>query len=65
VVARHDAADVLEACRARTDKEAAARKRYAAGELSLDVNAMRERLAERGLTYVDAPADAARPGDAG
>ena len=29
------------------------RKRYAAGELSLDVNAMRERLTERGLRYVD------------
>jgi len=52
VVAREEAASVLEACRARTDKEAAARKRYAAGELSLDVNAMRDRLAERGLTYV-------------
>ena len=53
VVDRRRAADVLTACQARTDKEAASRKRYAAGELSLDVNAMRERLAERGLTYVD------------
>jgi 4-hydroxy-4-methyl-2-oxoglutarate aldolase len=53
VVARTAAASVLEACQARTDKEAAARKRYAAGELSLDVNAMRDRLAERGLQYVD------------
>ena len=35
------------------DKEAANRKRYASGELSLDVSAMRERLARKGLTYVD------------
>ena len=53
VVPRHAAASVLDACRARTEKEAAARKRYAAGELSLDVNGMRERLTERGLRYVD------------
>jgi 4-hydroxy-4-methyl-2-oxoglutarate aldolase len=59
VVARAEAASVLEACRARTGKETAARKRYAAGELSLDVNAMRERLAGRGLTYVDQAAQGA------
>jgi 4-hydroxy-4-methyl-2-oxoglutarate aldolase len=53
VVPRHAAASVLDACRARTEKETAARERYAAGELSLDVNAMRERLTERGLRYVD------------
>ena len=62
VVDRRRAADVLTACQARTDKEAVSRKRYAAGELSLDVNAMRERLAERGLTYVDQePGNAAAP----
>jgi 4-hydroxy-4-methyl-2-oxoglutarate aldolase len=44
---------VLEACRARARKEEAARERYAAGELSLDVSGMRERLAERGLRYVN------------
>jgi 4-hydroxy-4-methyl-2-oxoglutarate aldolase len=53
VVPRHAAASVLGACRARAEKEAASRERYAAGELSLDVNAMRERLTERGLRYVD------------
>jgi 4-hydroxy-4-methyl-2-oxoglutarate aldolase len=34
-------------------KEAAVRERYAKGELSLDLHAMRERLARKGLTYVD------------
>jgi 4-hydroxy-4-methyl-2-oxoglutarate aldolase len=53
VVPRLDAPAVLEASRARAAKEEAARKRYAAGEVSLDVNSMRERLAERGLRYVD------------
>jgi 4-hydroxy-4-methyl-2-oxoglutarate aldolase len=53
VVPRDGAAAVLEACQARADKEAAARQRYAAGELSLDVNRMREQLAAAGLRYVD------------
>jgi 4-hydroxy-4-methyl-2-oxoglutarate aldolase len=53
VVPRLDAASVLDACKARAAKEAASRERYAAGELSLDVNNMRDRLAERGLRYVD------------
>jgi 4-hydroxy-4-methyl-2-oxoglutarate aldolase len=53
VVPRLDSSAVLEASRARAQKEEAARARYAAGELSLDVNGMRERLAERGLRYVD------------
>jgi 4-hydroxy-4-methyl-2-oxoglutarate aldolase len=54
VVPRRTVADVLAAAQAREDKEAANRKRYADGELSLDVSAMRERLAEKGLRYVDA-----------
>jgi 4-hydroxy-4-methyl-2-oxoglutarate aldolase len=53
VVPRAKAAEVLEACRAREEKEAASRQRYAAGELSLDVQGMREQLAQAGLTYVD------------
>lgn len=61
VVPRHEAAPVLDACKARTEREAESRKRYAAGELSLDVNNMRDRLAKLGLHYVDqAPGD---PGD--
>jgi 4-hydroxy-4-methyl-2-oxoglutarate aldolase len=53
IVPRANAAAVLEACRARERKEAASRARYAAGELSLDVQGMREELARKGLTYVD------------
>ncbi len=53
VVPRASAADVLAASRAREDKEALSRERYARGELGLDVNAMRERLARKGLRYVD------------
>lgn len=52
VVARRMAAEVLEASKARDEKEAASCERYQAGELSLDVHGMRERLAEKGLTYV-------------
>lgn len=52
VVPRFTAANVLAASRAREDKEAATRKRYAAGELGLDVNSMRERLEREGLRYV-------------
>lgn len=53
VVRRGDATEVLAAARAREEKEAVSRKRYQAGELSLDVNNMRERLAQKGLKYVD------------
>lgn len=53
VVRRGEAAEVLDGARAREDKEAASRKRYEAGELSLDVNNMRPRLREKGLIYVD------------
>ena len=53
VVPRADADTVLAASRARAEREEASRQRYAAGELSLDVSHMRERLAEKGLNYVD------------
>jgi 4-hydroxy-4-methyl-2-oxoglutarate aldolase len=51
VVPRADAEEVLAASRAREEKEAVSRKRYAAGELSLDVSNMRDALAAKGLTY--------------
>ncbi|HEY1820960.1 MAG TPA: 4-carboxy-4-hydroxy-2-oxoadipate aldolase/oxaloacetate decarboxylase [Trebonia sp.] len=53
VVPRADAASVLAAARGRAEREEASRKRYAGGELSLDVSRMRERLAEKGLRYLD------------
>jgi 4-hydroxy-4-methyl-2-oxoglutarate aldolase len=55
IVPRLRAAEVARACAAREDKEAGVRARLKAGELGLDIYKMRERLAERGLTYVDAP----------
>lgn len=55
VVRRAAANDVLEASIAREEKEARSRERYAAGELSLDVSSMRERLERKGLRYVDGP----------
>ena len=63
VVARRDAPSVLAACRARAEREETARNRYVSGELSLDVNDMRERLARRGLRYLDQE-DASPPPDA-
>jgi 4-hydroxy-4-methyl-2-oxoglutarate aldolase len=57
VVPRRMAEEVLAESRAREEKEAISRARYQAGELSLDVQEMRERLAHKGLTYVDQEAD--------
>ncbi|WP_432854356.1 4-carboxy-4-hydroxy-2-oxoadipate aldolase/oxaloacetate decarboxylase [Amycolatopsis sp. CA-161197] len=53
VVRRADADEVLAAATAREGKEARLRARYAEGELGLDVNSMRERLARKGLRYVE------------
>lgn len=52
VVPRGLAADVLAAAQAREAAEAAKRQRLAAGELGLDIYAMREKLAAMGLRYV-------------
>jgi 4-hydroxy-4-methyl-2-oxoglutarate aldolase len=52
VVARAEAAKVLEKALARLAAEDATRKRLAAGELGLDVYGMRGRLADKGLKYV-------------
>lgn len=52
VVPREKAPAVLSASREREDREAIARKRYAAGELSLDMSGMRDKLAAKGLTYL-------------
>ncbi len=53
VVRREEADEVLELSQAREDKEAVVRKRYANGELGLDINNMRPKLEEKGLIYVD------------
>jgi 4-hydroxy-4-methyl-2-oxoglutarate aldolase len=53
VVARERATEVLAASAAREEREAVSRQRYRTGELSLDVSAMREKLAAKGLRYVD------------
>lgn len=52
VVRRAEAEGVLDASLAREKREAVARERYRAGELSLDIQGMRERLAQKGLRYV-------------
>jgi 4-hydroxy-4-methyl-2-oxoglutarate aldolase len=53
VVRRQAAADVLAKARAREEKEAKNRARLEAGELGLDIYGMRQRLADKGLKYVE------------
>jgi 4-hydroxy-4-methyl-2-oxoglutarate aldolase len=53
VVRREDAQTVLEASAAREANEQEKRARLANGELGLDMYAMREKLAQRGLTYIE------------
>lgn len=53
VVRRDELSQVVESSRQRADLEEQKRLRLAAGELGLDIYAMRERLAEKGLKYYD------------
>ena len=57
VVPRDEAAGALDKSKARDEREARVRERYAAGELGLDMNDMRGPLAEKGLKYIDGEAD--------
>ncbi|MBO0347390.1 4-carboxy-4-hydroxy-2-oxoadipate aldolase/oxaloacetate decarboxylase [Roseibium sp. CAU 1637] len=52
VVRREEAEEVLKKAQVRMDAEEDKRKRLAAGELGLDIYNMRDRLKEKGLTYV-------------
>jgi 4-hydroxy-4-methyl-2-oxoglutarate aldolase len=58
VIPRRKAADVVKSSAAREEKEAKNRERFKAGELGLDLYNMREKLAERGLKYVEQGPDA-------
>ncbi len=53
VVRREDAPAVVEAGLKREAREAENRKRFKAGELGLDIYGMREKLAAKGLKYVE------------
>lgn len=54
-VSRGMAEQVLAASQDRERRESTVRQQYAAGQVSVDVSGMRERLAARGLRYFDAP----------
>ena len=56
VIPAAQAAEVAAAAQAREDKEAATRARLKAGELGLDIYAMRDKLETAGLKYFD-PSD--------
>ncbi|MDZ4376383.1 MAG: 4-carboxy-4-hydroxy-2-oxoadipate aldolase/oxaloacetate decarboxylase [Phenylobacterium sp.] len=53
IVRRAEVATVVEAARKRVANETEKRARFEAGELGLDVYGMREKLAAKGLRYVD------------
>ncbi|MEM6650104.1 MAG: 4-carboxy-4-hydroxy-2-oxoadipate aldolase/oxaloacetate decarboxylase [Pseudomonadota bacterium] len=53
VVPSQEVDTTIKAAQARTEREAAVRTRLEKGELGLDIYDMRERLANKGLRYVD------------
>ena len=57
IVRRDEASQVLEKSLVREQREAEVRVRYGNGELGLDTNNMRPRLAEKGLKYVSGSAE--------
>ncbi len=58
VVKREEVDAVLDKAKARAANEEEKRQQFARGELGLDVYNMRQRLAEKGLRYVDSDDDA-------
>jgi len=52
IVPRRLAAEALAASKARAEKEAATRRRYEAGEVSMDVNGLRPVIEQLGIEYV-------------
>jgi 4-hydroxy-4-methyl-2-oxoglutarate aldolase len=52
VVPRREAGAVMGKAQARIEREEQIRARYSAGELGIDINNMRPRLAEKGLVYM-------------
>lgn len=57
VLARARLDEALAAAKARAEKETLNRARFQAGEVGLDVYGMREKLARKGLVYVDSLSD--------
>jgi len=55
IVPREKAGDILAKSKAREEKEEKTRARLASGELGLDIYGFRDRLASKGLKYVDYP----------
>ncbi|MGH8223838.1 MAG: 4-carboxy-4-hydroxy-2-oxoadipate aldolase/oxaloacetate decarboxylase [Woeseiaceae bacterium] len=53
IVRREELERVTELAEKREEREARVRERYAAGELSLDLNDMRPRLEKKGLRYLN------------
>jgi 4-hydroxy-4-methyl-2-oxoglutarate aldolase len=57
IVRREEVDGVLKKARSRVADEEDKRRRFENGELGLDVYGMRERLAARGLRYVDSESE--------
>jgi 4-hydroxy-4-methyl-2-oxoglutarate aldolase len=55
VVPHSNVAAILENARARIAREATKRQRLAAGELTMDMDGLRDRLLELGVRFVDSP----------